>query len=204
MSHSIAIAYLKQADPVLGQLIERIGESAFFELPVQPDLFSALTRAIIYQQISTTAATTINQRVIQYYQAQQTPFTAKELLNTPEEALRKLGLSSRKVMYIQSLAQAIENNFPSLQELAIMEDEVIIQTLISLKGVGRWTAQMLLIFDLQRPDVLPVNDLGIRTAIAKWYSLETLPNPQVLEQIAQSWRPYRSLACRYLWRSLSR
>lgn len=202
MQQTLMIAQLRESDPILDQIIEQIGYLEPLDSS-QTDLLSALAKAIISQQISTTVAATLNQRFLQLYtQPSGITLTAQALLNTPEETLRSIGLSRPKIRYLKEIAQKIQLGFPTLQELATLEDEVVIQTLITLKGVGRWTAQMLLIFHLQRPDVLPIDDLGIRTAIAKWYNLDSLPNAQKIVQVAQKWQPYRSLACRYLWRSL--
>lgn len=201
MEKTKAINHLKQSDPILGNLIEQV---EMFELahPENIDLLTALSQAIIYQQISTQVATKIFQRFLQLYQQSNSGLTAQTLLDTPEEMLRSVGISRYKVRYLKDAAQKILQGFPTLSELAIMDDETVIKTLIQIKGVGQWTAQMLLIFHLERPDVLPANDLGIRNAIAKLYSLDSLPDAKTIEQLAQKWQPYRSIACRYLWRSL--
>jgi len=202
MTSSIAIAHLQQSDPRLKQLIDRIGVIEFTNSPPS-DLLTALAQAIISQQISTSVAATIYQRLLQLYQQSDSPLTAQSLLDTPEETLRRIGISRPKIRYLKDLAEKILQGFPTLQELAMMEDEAVIQTLIQIKGVGRWTAQMLLIFYLHRPDVLAADDLGIRNAIVLLYNLNSAPDPKTIEKIAQKWQPYRSIACRYLWRSLT-
>ena len=199
------IIYLKQSDPVLAKLIEKIGNDSLELTYYQEnlDLLTALSQAIIFQQISTTVATKIFQRFVLLYQQSDSQLTAQAILETPEEILRSVGISRPKISYLKDLALKIEQGLPTLPELTLMEDEAVIESLTQVKGIGKWTAQMFLIFHLHRPDVLPVNDLGIRSAIAKLYNLNTLPDPKTIEKLAQKWQPYRSLACRYLWRSLA-
>ncbi|MFB2838993.1 DNA-3-methyladenine glycosylase family protein [Floridanema evergladense] len=200
-----AIIYLKQNDPILAKVIELVGtdslELAYYQENL--DLLTALSQAIIFQQISTKVATKIFQRFILLYQQADRQLTAKAILETPEDVLRSVGLSRQKITYLKDLALKIEQGLPTLAELTLMEDAEVIASLTQVKGIGKWTAQMFLIFHLHRPDVLPVNDLGIQSAIAKLYNLNTLPDPKTIEKLAQKWQPYRSLACRYLWRSLA-
>ncbi|MGF1481441.1 MAG: DNA-3-methyladenine glycosylase family protein [Cyanophyceae cyanobacterium] len=199
MNDGVAAQFLKQADPILGQLIE--GKLANAERP-RSDLLPELARAIIAQQISTAAAASIYRRFIQFYADAHAPLTAEMLLATPPEKLRSLGISRPKVNYLLDLAQKVHQGLPTLETLEAMDDEDIIKTLTQVKGVGRWTVQMLLIFRLQRPDVLPVDDLGIRKAVQKLYQLDELPSRKTLEQLGHKWKPYRSTASRYLWQSL--
>lgn len=198
------VIYLKQSDPILAKVIEQVGndslELSYYQEKL--DLLTALSQAIIFQQISTTVARKIFQRFILLYQESGKELTAQAILETPEDVLRAIGISRQKVSYLKDLALKIEQGLPSLPELTMMEDAAVIETLTQVKGIGKWTAQMFLIFHLHRPDVLPVNDLGIRSAIAKLYNLNSLPDPKTIEKLAQKWQPYRSLACRYLWRSL--
>lgn len=204
MQQTLALTHLKQSDPILGQLIERIGLLEPIDSSPKKDLLTALAQSIISQQISTAVAAKINQRFLQLYtQSNEIRLTPQVLIDTPEETLRSVGLSRPKIRYLKEIAQKIQMGFPTLQELAEMDDEAAIETLIPIKGVGRWTAQMVLIFHLQRPDVLPVDDLGVRVGMAKLYSLDSLPDAQMIVKLAQKWQPYRSLACRYLWRSLT-
>ncbi|MFB2898802.1 DNA-3-methyladenine glycosylase [Aerosakkonemataceae cyanobacterium BLCC-F50] len=200
-----AITYLKQSDPILAKVIELIGsetlELTYYQEKL--DLLTALSQAIIFQQISTTVATKIFQRFVLLYEQSDRQLTAQAILETPDEILRSVGISRPKISYLKDLALKIEQGLPTLPELTLMEDEAVIETLTQVKGIGKWTAQMFLIFHLHRPDVLPVNDLGIRSALAKLYNLNTLPDPKTIEQLAQKWQPYRSIACRYLWRSLA-
>lgn len=201
IAYDDAVKFLQQADPVLGQAIERIGCCRLDEVAQQGDLFSALSRAIIHQQISTKAAAAIYKRFLLLYPHQPFP-TAQDILDTPDEILRQAGLSRPKVAYLKDLAQKVVDGLPTLAELDTMDDEAIVQTLTQVKGIGRWTVQMLLIFRLQRQDVLPVDDLGVRAGIRKIYSLQELPNRQIVTSLGEKWQPYRSVASWYLWRSL--
>jgi len=200
-----AVIFLKQSDPILAEVIERIDydDLKLTYYQEELDLLTALCQAIIFQQISTKVATKIFQRFILLYQQSDRQLTARSILETPDEVLRSVGISRPKINYLKDLALKIEQGLPTLPELALMEDVAVIESLTQVKGIGNWTAQMFLIFHLHRPDVLPVNDLGIRSAIAKLYNLSTLPDPKTIEKVAQKWQPYRSLACRYLWRSLA-
>ena len=202
MNYLVAAQFLKRSDPTLGELIERVG---VYQLSrdTKSSLLQELARAIIGQQISTRAAAKIYQRFLQFYiDSDACALTAQALLDTPPDHLRSLGISRPKVSYLQDLAQKILQGLPSLEALEAMSDAEIIQTLTQIKGVGCWTVQMLLIFRLNRPDVLPVDDLGIRKAIQKLYDLEELPDKKRVEEFGQKWKPYRSLASWYLWQSL--
>lgn len=199
LDYASAQAQLKQADRVLATVIDRVGDCQLHQAQLPGDVLFALSRSIIHQQLSTKAAYAIHQRFLGLYA--QVP-TAVAILDTSDETLRAVGLSRPKVTYIKDLAQHVVAGLPTLADLAHMPDEEIIQTLTVIKGVGRWTAQMLLIFRLQRWDVLPVDDLGVRSAIRQLYQLPELPPKRVTEHIGQAWQPYRSIATWYLWRSL--
>jgi DNA-3-methyladenine glycosylase II len=158
-------------------------------------------RSIVGQQLSTTAARAIYTRLIERFGG-RTP-TPVEVLDDDPDALRQAaGLSHAKVRYLRSLAEHVINGSLELERLDALADDEIIAELTAVKGIGTWSAHMFLMFHLQRPDVLPVGDLGIRRAIALRYGLNELPSPEMLEELAEPWRPYRTLACRYLWRSL--
>jgi DNA-3-methyladenine glycosylase II len=201
MNYAIAVHHLKQSDPILSALIEQVGCCQLNSLARDSDLFFALSREILYQQLSTKAAATIHRRFLQLYP--QTPYPqAIEVLNTADEVLRSAGVSRQKATYIKDLAQKALDGLPTLAELAEMDDEIIIHTLTQVKGIGRWTVQMLLIFQLDRLDVLPTDDLGLRSGIQKVYGLDSLPNKKQVEQLGENWKPYRSVASWYLWRSL--
>ena len=203
MNYSIAIDYLKHSDPVLGKLIEEVGPCQLNQNQPTGDLFFCLSRSILHQQLSTKAAGTIHSRFLQLYPDTEFP-TPMDVLNTPEEVLRRVGISGSKISYIKNLAQQVLEGLPTLEQLAVMDDESIIKTLIPLKGIGRWTVQMLLIFRLDRWDVLPVDDLGVRAGIRRLYGLEALPDKKTVEGFGQRWKPYCSIASWYLWRSLER
>ncbi|MBF2075425.1 MAG: DNA-3-methyladenine glycosylase 2 family protein [Synechococcales cyanobacterium C42_A2020_086] len=201
LDYTAAIAALKQADPILAATIERVGTCTLSQQQQTGDLLFALSEAILYQQLSGKAAAAIHRRFLQLYPNADFP-TARDILNTPDEALRSAGISRPKITYLKDLAQTVLDGLPSLEALQTLDDETIIQTLTPIKGIGRWTVQMLLIFRLHRWDVLPVDDLGIRAAVRSLYNLPDLPNKATLERIGQPWRPYRTVASWYLWRSL--
>lgn len=201
MNYLIAINVLKDSDPLLGQLIDQIGECQLNQQQLEGDLFFCLSRSILHQQLSTKVAKVIHTRFLQLYSDNQFP-SAQDVLNTPDEVLRNVGISRPKVSYLKDLACHSLNGLPTLEELEAMDDESIIKTLTPVKGIGRWTVQMLLIFRLQRLNVLPVDDLGVRAGIRKLYTLEALPDRKTTESIGQKWTPYCSIASWYLWRSL--
>lgn len=196
-----ATDFLKQSDPVLGQLIEQIGPCQLDSSKQNGDLFCSLSRAIIYQQLSTKAAASIHRRFLQLYPEKPFP-AALDILNMPEETLRSVGVSRPKIGYLKDLATKVLTGLPTLEELEVMDDESIIKTLTQVKGIGRWSVQMLLIFRMNRFDVLPVDDLGVRAGIKKVYGLNELPSKQVVERLGQKWKPYCTIASWYLWRSL--
>lgn len=201
MSYHSAINFLQDSDPVLGQLIEQVGPCQLDSSQQNGDLFASLSRAILYQQLSTKAAAAIHRRFLQLYPEKPYP-SASDILNTPEEVLRNVGVSRPKIVYLKDLATRVLSGLPTLEELEVMDDESIILTLTQVKGIGRWTVQMLLIFRMNRFDVLPVDDLGIRAGIRKVYVLDELPSKQTVERLGQKWKPYRTIASWYLWRSL--
>lgn len=217
IDYSIALSTLKHADPILGRVIDRVGECLLHQSQQSGDLLDALCHSIIYQQLSGKAAGTIHRRFLRLY-ADMNPDvnpdvdldvnsdrpapTALDILNTPDDVLRGVGLSRSKVVYLKSLAQHVLDGLPTLTELAAMDDEEIIRILTQVKGIGRWTAQMVLIFRLHRWDVLPTDDLGVRSGIRRLYQLDALPDKKTVEKLAQPWQPYRTIASWYLWRSL--
>ncbi|XGV96899.1 MAG: DNA-3-methyladenine glycosylase [Leptolyngbya sp. BL-A-14] len=199
--YTIAIATLKQADPILAALIEQVGACTLNLGRQKGDLLYCLCESILYQQLSGKAAAAIHRRFLALYPDQESP-SAADLLNTPDEDLRGAGISRPKIVYLKDLAQKTLDGLPSMAELETMDDEAIVQTLLPIKGVGRWTVQMLLIFRLHRWDVLPVDDLGIRSGIRRTYGLAELPDKKTVERIGKPWQPYRTIASWYLWRSL--
>jgi DNA-3-methyladenine glycosylase II len=197
------LAQLRRSDPVLAELIAGVGKlpNAREGRPPPDDYYGALVRAIVGQQLSVSAARSIYGRLAARFE-DRAP-TPQEILNDEPEALRAAaGLSRAKVSYLRSLAEHTLSGELELERLNELDDEKVIAELTAVKGIGLWSAQMFLMFHLERPDVLPTGDLGIRRAIERAYGLDGLPDPIAMEEIAEPWRPYRTLACRYLWRSL--
>ncbi len=161
--------------------------------------FAALVRSIVYQQLSGKAAGTIHQRFVAA--VGRRPPNPRSILDTPVEELRAAGLSRQKTSYVVDLADKVESGALSLRRLRFLDDEEVIGQLTQVKGVGRWTAQMFLMFHLGRLDVLPVGDLGIRSGFRDAYELEDLPDVATMERLAEPWSPYRSVGSWYLWRS---
>lgn len=203
MDYQAAIASLKTADPTLATVIERVGDCTLHQEQSTGDLFEALAESILYQQLSGKAAATIHRRFLALFPDQPHP-TPQDLLNTPDEVLRSAGVSRSKALYLKDLSQKFLDGLPDLAALEAMDDEAIIRSLISVKGIGRWTVQMLLIFRMHRWDVLPTEDLGIRNGFQKAYNLTELPNKKTMEAIAHPWQPYRTIGSWYLWRNLDR
>jgi DNA-3-methyladenine glycosylase II len=199
-----AVAALRAADPVLREVIDSVGVDGLGDPRAgRPnDHYGALVRSIVGQQLSTRAARAIFGRLTERYGG-RTP-TPEEVLDDDADAMRvAAGLSHAKVRYLRSLAECVLDGTLQLDKLDSLPDEEVIAELTAVKGIGRWSADVFLMFHLQRPDVLPVGDLGIRKAVMRYYELPKLPDPATIEQIAEPWRPYRSLACRFLWRSLA-
>jgi DNA-3-methyladenine glycosylase II len=198
------LAHLKRVDPVLAEVIATVGTlpDAREGRPDRDDHYGALVRSIVNQQLSVHAARAIYGRLTERFDGR--PPTPEEILEDEPEALRAAaGLSRAKVGYLRSLAEHVISGELELERLDELDDEEAIAELVAVKGLGTWTAHMFLMFHLERPDVLPVGDLGIRRAIERAYDLDGLPDANAIEQIALPWRPYRTLACRYLWRSLA-
>jgi DNA-3-methyladenine glycosylase II len=194
--------YLMRADKVLRRVMEERGpiDPAIDRRGSRPDPWEALARAIVGQQLSTRAARSIWEK-LQGQFGGRTP-KPEELLRKRKPTLRKAGLSNAKVDFLRDLAQHVKDGRLDLKAIGKLPDEDVIAELIEVKGVGRWTAEMFLIFHLARPDVVSVGDLGIRRAVQISYGMDDLPGPEELEKLAEEWRPHRTLACLYLWRSL--
>ncbi len=199
-----ATKHLRAADPVLKQLIDQVGVDGLGDPRAgrPADHYGALVRSIVGQQLSTRAARAIYARLTERFGG-RTPTPQKVLDDDPDELRAAAGLSHAKVRYLRSLAEHVIDGRLELEKLDALSDQEIIAELTAVKGLGTWSAHMFLMFHLQRPDVLPTGDLGIRRAVMLAYGLAALPDPASLERIAEPWRPYRTLACRYLWRSLS-
>jgi len=199
--HTPSISHLKRVDPVLAGVIDRVGPCRL-EPRREGTHFDALVRSIVYQQLSGKAASTILARVHALY-GDRSP-TPAELLATSDETLRAAGLSRQKLSYLKDLAAKVESGEVPLGAETIdhLGDEEIIEKLVRVKGIGRWTVHMFLIFRLGRPDVLPELDLGIQNAIRRAYRLRKQPRPKDVQRIGKSWTPHASVASWYLWRSL--
>jgi DNA-3-methyladenine glycosylase II len=199
VDYTKARRHLARRDPILRDLMGEHGPCGLSSRH-HADPFKALIRAIVGQQLSTKAAATIFSRFEALYPAFP---TATEVAATPDALLRGAGLSTQKLGYLRDLCNRIETGQLPLDVLDRMDDEAVIEILTQVKGVGRWTAEMFLIFRLLRPDVLPVGDLGIVKAVQRAYKLRKAPSADRLTRIGEAWRPYRSVACWYLWASLN-
>jgi 3-methyladenine DNA glycosylase/8-oxoguanine DNA glycosylase len=198
ISVDATIAYLQQADPVLSHLIMRCGPYTL--QPQNADPFVMLCRAIVTQQLSGIAAASIMARL----SARYVPLTPEAVLHTANETLRHIGLSRQKIASLKDLASKVQDGSLPLAMLSTYSDAEVIQQLTQVRGIGRWTAEMYLIFALGRPDVFPVHDLGIRKAIQSVYGYKRLPAPITMQRHARKWIPYRTVATWYLWRSLDK
>lgn len=190
-----ALKHLKK-DPVLARILAEAGP---FAMQYREPKFDTLVRSIVYQQLSGKVASVIYGRLLEAAGGEVTPASIMKLRT---ERMRKLGLSGQKTLYIRELAKHTRKGSVTFEGLPDLDDEGVIEHLTQVKGIGVWTAQMFLMFALRREDVLPVADLGIRTAMMKAWNLPELPKPAEMERLAASWKPYRSIACWYLWRYL--
>jgi DNA-3-methyladenine glycosylase II len=193
--HQPAISHLRARDPILGALIDAVGPC---RLKRRRDRFDALVRSIISQQISTAAARTIRARLEERIGIPR----PETILALTAEDLRLCGISPQKTKYLHDLAEHVSSGRLPLQRLGRLSDDEVIERLIAVKGIGRWTGQMFLMFSLGRPDILPHDDLGIRAAMRRLYDLPEMPKREQMDEIAVPWRPFATVACWYLWRSL--
>ena len=189
--------HLRAADPVMKGMIDAVGP---YTLRFERDRFGMLVRSIISQQISTSAARAIRRRLMEL--VGPGGLTAANLARFSVDELRSVGLSPQKASYVADLAAKVNDGTVDLPQIGRLSDERVVETLTQVKGIGRWTAQMFLIFSLGRPDVLPHDDLGVRTAIRDRYGLDELPDKATCHAIATPWRPYASVASWYCWRTL--
>jgi len=195
---------LAAADPVIAGLIEQIGQMDMERRRrgrPKGDAYATLVRAIIGQQLSVKAASTIHGRVLELFGGDNP--TPQRLLEAEEAELRGCGLSGRKVSYLRDLARHVLDGSLEIDHLDKLGDEQVIEEVTAVRGLGEWSAQVFLMFHLERPDVLATGDLGIRKAAQLAYRLEKMPKPDELIEIAAPWRPHRTLACLYLWESLA-
>jgi DNA-3-methyladenine glycosylase II len=197
----LALRKLAKQDPVLGRLIKRVGP---FQLKLKSidSPFHALAESIVYQQLNGRAASTIFARVQALFQSPKF-LCPHDVSDMSEELLRSAGLSSSKLASLKDLAaKAAEGLVPTAAQLKQMNDQEIIERLTTIRGIGNWTVEMMLIFRLGRQDILPINDYGVRKGFATTYGYEELPKPKELEEYGERWRPYRTVASWYLWRAL--
>ena len=197
-----AIAHLKAADPDLGELIDRAGPFAM-ELKKAPSVFAALCEVIVYQQLSNKAAATIFGRLCAHFPRGVYGLTAERLMALSDAEVRACGISRPKLKGLRDLARrTTRGEVPTLARTRKMSDVEIAEALVAIHGIGRWSAEMFLMFRLGRPDVLPVDDYSLRKAYARAFNKRSLPTPQALAAYGARWAPYRTVASWYLWRAL--
>jgi DNA-3-methyladenine glycosylase II len=192
-----AITHLKKSDSVIAAIIEQAGA---YKIHYRPPDFETLVRSITSQQLNGTAAATIFGRL--HAATKADPMTPESILRLRPAKMRSLGLSGQKLKYIRELARMTRDGEVNFEQCGGLDDDAVVEHLTRVKGVGVWTVHMFLMFALRRHNVLPTGDYGIRVAMKKAYGLEDLPKPEEMEKIAEPWRPYSSVACWYLWRSL--
>jgi DNA-3-methyladenine glycosylase II len=190
----IARKHISKRDPVMRDIVRRVGP---YDLEVRGKPYEALLRAILYQQLAGPAAAAIERRFLAIFGGIPTPAA---LAGVSDEALRTAGVSRQKAGYMRSLAEHFASGAISERALHRATDDEVIAEVTQVKGIGRWTADMLLLFCLGRPDVLPVGDLGIQNSMRLAYGLDAMPAPKQMEELAEPWRPYRSAGTWYLWR----
>jgi len=196
-----AVRHVSEKDARLRKLIERVGPLGLRLAHLQSP-FEALAESIVYQQLSGYAAAAILARTIALFEPRRFPRPG-DLLAMPDERLRAAGLSRGKIAALRDLAtKTIDGTVPQMRELRKLPDEEIVERLSAVRGIGRWTAEMLLIFRLGRPDVLPATDYGVRKGFARVYRRKELPTPKELLATGEKWRPYRTVASWYFWRAL--
>lgn len=198
-SHRRALNHLRKVDPTLARVIDAVG-ACRLQTRAEGTHFQALTRSIVYQQLSGKAAGTIFGRFNALYPGGNP--TPEAVLATSDETLRSVGLSRQKIAYLGDLSAKVVSGELPLDHVETLPDDELIDHLVQVKGIGRWTAQMFLMFRLGRPDVLPELDLGIQNAIQRAYRKRKRPTPKQVQQIGAKWSPHSSVACWYLWRSL--
>jgi DNA-3-methyladenine glycosylase II len=193
---TLGMRHLKRNDPALAKIINRLGP---YEFRLDDDHYEALVGSIIFQQLAGAAARAILNRFKQVYDG-KIP-RPREYLDTEEKHLRASGLSPQKIRYIRDLSERVENGVLDLKKLSHLPNDEVVKELDAVKGIGRWTAEMFLIFVLGRTDVLPVDDLGLQKAVQRIYRLRKLPTKEKFGQLSKKWHPYSSIATLYLWRS---
>jgi DNA-3-methyladenine glycosylase II len=192
-----AVDILKKRDPILAKIINDIGSCT---LELESDYFQSLAEAILYQQLSLKAASSIVKRFKNIYPMRSFPEPG-DVLKTEDEKLRHAGISSQKVRYLKDLSKKFIEGIVKPSNFFDMNDDEVIEQLTKVKGIGRWTAEMFLIFSLGRPNVLPLEDLGLQKAIQKWYGFDNIPSKEEIRNIAKKWEPYCTVATWYLWKA---
>jgi 3-methyladenine DNA glycosylase/8-oxoguanine DNA glycosylase len=199
-----AVAHLRKADPALAEVIGAVGPFAM-QLKASRSLFGALAEAIVYQQLSNKAAATIYGRIEALYPRAKAGFTPAHIRRTADDRLRGVGLSRAKVLALRDLAEKVATRrLPTLDEAHLLDDAQLIERLVEVRGIGRWSAEMFLMFRLGRPDVLPLGDYSLRKAYATAFRKRTLPSPEALAKAGEKWRPFRTVASWYLWQTLNK
>jgi 3-methyladenine DNA glycosylase/8-oxoguanine DNA glycosylase len=198
-NYSASVRYLKRIDPVLAGVIEAVGPCRI-RVNAEGSHFQALTRSIVFQQLSGKAAATILSRVTALFR--DGVATPEAVQATTDEQLRAAGLSRQKISYMRDLSSKVAGGELPLDAVDTMDDDDLIDHLVQVKGIGRWTAQMFLMFRLGRRDVLPELDLGIQNAIRRAYRMRKRPTPKQVKRVGAKWAPHSTVACWYLWRSL--
>ena len=196
-----AAAHLRKMDPVLARMMDLVGP---FSLQTRDGAFRSLAQAVFFQQLAGPAARAIMLRVLARLGTDEALFfTPERFLAAPDEELRSAGLSRQKVSYLRDLSRRFVTGEIKEDELPQLDDEGVVRAVSVVKGIGRWTAEMFLIFSLGRPDVLPVDDLGVRRGFQRVYGFDHLPNADEMRQVAEPWRPYRSAGTWYMWRAIA-
>ena len=193
-----AIKFLKK-DPKFAKIIIQVGD---YNVKITKNRYQSLVEAIISQQLSGSAANSIIKKFRKLYKSKFPK--PRDVIKTSDSKLRTTGLSKMKIVYIKELSKKIESKELNMRKISTQSDEQVIEVLTGVKGIGRWTAEMFLIFSLGRLDILPVGDLGLKKGIQSMYALKELPEKEQIEQLAESWKPYRTVATWYLWKSLQK
>ena len=193
-----AVKFLKK-DPKFAKIIMQVGD---YNVKITKNRYQSLVESIISQQLSGSAANSIIKKFRKLYKSKFPK--PRDVIKTSDSKLRTTGLSKMKIVYIKELSKKIESKELNMRKISTQSDEQVIEVLTDVKGIGRWTAEMFLIFSLGRLDILPVGDLGLKKGIQSMYSLKELPEKEQIEQLAESWKPYRTVATWYLWKSLEK
>jgi len=191
-----ALKYLKKTEPRFGTLIDEFGEPDF---ELQDNYFKSLVRSIIYQQLSGKSAFAIYNRYLQLFNSTEFP-SPQQVLAIPDSHYKSIGLSRQKTCYIKEIAQAFSNKEIVPENIPKLKDDEVRKQFIKIKGIGPWTIDMFLMFTLNRPDILPVNDLGIQKGFKLFFRLNQLPDENFMVEKAKNWKPFRTIACWYLWK----